>query len=151
MSKERADISRILLRLQDEKYHNDQSIEKGAERVISQNEENKRAHEIQKDLILQRQEEMEREYLSLQNKYKDQIENIKVNTELELEKLQPRLTEAQNQKEEKRKYLESLRLQRTQLEIIVRSKEKTNDQLMTEYCYEKKNHNQQINEIAQKQ
>lgn len=34
--------------------------------------------------------------------------------------------------------------------MIVRGKEKTNDQMMTEYCYEKKAHNQQINEIAQK-
>ena len=56
---------------------------------------------------------MEKEYLSLQNQYKDQIENIKVSTELELEKLQPRLTEAQRQKEEKRKQLEEIRFQRT--------------------------------------
>jgi hypothetical protein len=41
---------------------------------------------------------MEEEYVMLEHNYKDQIENINVHTRIEIEKLQPVLTEIKSEK-----------------------------------------------------
>ena len=54
----------------------------------------------QNQAVQEKQEKMERECLELQENYRDQIENINVNTQLELEKLQPLLKDIKKRRTE---------------------------------------------------
>jgi hypothetical protein len=87
VSKERSDIARLLARLQDEKFINDDKIQENKQIIIGQKDHLGSTYQKSQVLLLEKQRNMEEEYVRLQHVYKDQIENINVNTHLELEKL----------------------------------------------------------------
>jgi len=58
---------------------------------------------------------MERECLELQENYRDQIENINVNTQIELEKLQPYMREIKQRKQDDMLMLTKVREEREAL------------------------------------
>jgi len=58
---------------------------------------------------------MERECLELQENYRDQIENINVNTQIELEKLQPYMREIKQRKQDAMHKLTKVREEREAL------------------------------------
>ena len=98
MSKESHSIALVLQRIQTEKQH--------TEAMIAQKNTNIEGYKLyfqslknrQDDIVNEKREKMERECLELQENYRDQIENINVNTQIELEKLQPYMREIKQKK-----------------------------------------------------